>query len=74
MVFKLLGAADGRWRAVNGPHLIALVRMGARFERGKLVERPKGARRGDRRDRRVIMRDRRSTGFDDSSNAWRLMP
>jgi transposase-like protein len=41
MVFKLLEAAEGRWRAVNGPHLVALVRTGARFEKGKLVERPK---------------------------------
>jgi len=40
MVFKLLQAAEGRWRAVNGPHLVALVRAGARFERGKLIERP----------------------------------
>ena len=39
MVFKLLEAAEGRWRAVNGPHLVALVRAGASFERGKLVER-----------------------------------
>ncbi|WP_441947235.1 transposase [Nocardia sp. 2TAF39] len=28
-----------RWRAVNGAHLVALVRAGARFERGLLVER-----------------------------------
>jgi putative transposase len=41
MVFKLLEAAEGRWRAVNGPHLVALVRAGARFKNGKLVERPK---------------------------------
>jgi putative transposase len=40
MVFKLLQAAQGRWRAVNGPHLVALVRAGARFEKGKLIERP----------------------------------
>jgi transposase-like protein len=40
MVFRLLEAAQGRWRAVNGPHLVALVRAGARFERGRLVERP----------------------------------
>jgi len=39
MVFKLLQAAEGRWRAVNGPHLVALVRAGARFENGKLIER-----------------------------------
>ena len=29
-----------RWRAVNAPHPVALVRAGARFERGRLVERP----------------------------------
>jgi putative transposase len=40
MVFKLLQAAEGRWRAVNGPHLVALVRAGARFKAGKLIERP----------------------------------
>jgi putative transposase len=41
MVFKLLEAAEGRWRAVNCPHLVALVRAGARFDKGRLVERPK---------------------------------
>jgi putative transposase len=40
MVFKLIGSAQARWRAVNAPHLVALVRAGARFERGQLVERP----------------------------------
>jgi len=40
MVCKLLQAAEGRWRAVNGPHLVALVRAGARFQAGKLIERP----------------------------------
>jgi putative transposase len=44
MVFKLLQAAQGRWRAVNAAHLVALIRAGARFERGKLIERPKEAR------------------------------
>jgi hypothetical protein len=43
MVFELLQAAEQRWRAVNGPHLVALVRAGARFEKGKLIERPKEA-------------------------------
>ena len=43
MVFKLLEAAEQRWRAVNGPHLVALVRAGARFEKGRLVERSKEA-------------------------------
>ena len=40
MAFKLLQAAQARWRAVNAPHLVALVRAGARFEKGKLIERP----------------------------------
>lgn len=40
MAFKLIEAAQHRWRAVNAPHLVALVRAGVRFERGKLVERP----------------------------------
>ena len=40
MAFKLIEAAQDRWRAVNGPHLVALVRAGATFEAGKLVERP----------------------------------
>lgn len=40
MAFKLIESAQARWRAVNAPHLVALVRAGARFERGKLVERP----------------------------------
>jgi putative transposase len=39
MVFKLVESAQHRWRAVNAPHLVALVRAGARFERGRLVER-----------------------------------
>ncbi len=60
MVFKLLQAAEGRWRAVNGPHLVALVRAGAQFEAGKLIELPdktprQGGRPGRHQGRRVIM-------------------
>ena len=40
MAFKLIESAQARWRAVNAPHLVALVRAGARFENGQLVERP----------------------------------
>jgi putative transposase len=39
MVFKLAESAQARWRAIIAPHLVALVRNGARFERGILVER-----------------------------------
>jgi putative transposase len=31
--------------AVNAPHLVALIRAGARFENGKLVERRRRVRR-----------------------------
>jgi transposase-like protein len=40
MAYKLIEAAQSRWRAVNAPHLVALVRAGAKFVNGKLVERP----------------------------------
>jgi hypothetical protein len=40
MAFKLIESAQDRWRAVNAPHLVALVRAGATFTGGKLVERP----------------------------------
>jgi len=40
MAFKLIEAAQDRWRAVNAPHLVALVRAGATFINGHLVERP----------------------------------
>ena len=39
MAFKLIESAQTRWRAVNAPHLVALVRAGATFKNGALVER-----------------------------------
>jgi len=40
MAFKLIESAQRRWRMVNAPHLVALVRAGTSFVNGKLVERP----------------------------------
>jgi transposase-like protein len=40
MAYKLIEAAQARWRTVNAPHLVALVRAGAQFHNGKLIERP----------------------------------
>jgi hypothetical protein len=40
MAFKLIEPAQTRWRAVNAPHLVALVRRGAVFKNGKLAEQP----------------------------------
>lgn len=34
MASKLIEAAEQRWRSVNAPHLVALVRAGARFDKG----------------------------------------
>ncbi len=40
MAYKLIDAAQARWRKVNAPELVALVRAGAAFHKGKLLERP----------------------------------
>ena len=40
MAYKLIESAQRRWRSVNAPQLVALVRAGAVFVNGKLVERP----------------------------------
>ncbi len=40
MTYKLIIAAQDRWRAINGPHLAALVRAGATFKKGVLIENP----------------------------------
>jgi transposase-like protein len=39
MAYKLLDAAQARWRCVNAPHLVALVRAGATFVDGFIIER-----------------------------------
>ena len=39
--------SQARWRALNAPHLVALVRAGAWFEKGTLVERPDEKPGGD---------------------------
>jgi transposase-like protein len=40
MAFKLIESAQTRWRAVNAPQLVPLVRAGAAFVNGVLAERP----------------------------------
>jgi transposase-like protein len=47
MVYKLIDAAQIRWRAVHAPHLVALVRAGATFHKGKLLERPTDVTRSE---------------------------
>jgi hypothetical protein len=38
MIYKLLEAAERRWRRLNGSHLVALVSAGTSFVNGELVE------------------------------------
>jgi hypothetical protein len=40
MAFKLIESAQDRWRAVNGSHLVALVRAGATFRKGGTGREP----------------------------------
>ena len=47
MAFKLIESAQTRWRAVNAHQLVALVRAGAVFKNGKLIERPCESQGGD---------------------------
>lgn len=47
MAFKRIEPAQLRWRDVNSAHLVALVRAGATFENGVLVERPDESTSGD---------------------------
>jgi hypothetical protein len=62
MAFKLIEAAQARWRMVNAPHLVALVRAGVPFteRQTRRTTRPIG----HPTERRLI---NPSTGFDNSS-------
>jgi transposase-like protein len=44
MAFKLIEAAQDRWRAVNAPHLTALVRAGAASNAGSSSSAPRSSR------------------------------
>jgi putative transposase len=41
MAYKLIESAQARWRKVNAPELVALVRAEALFQKGTLLERPR---------------------------------
>ena len=51
MAFKLIEAAQDRWRAINGPHLVALVRAGATFHKGVIIENQPQERKAPRDQR-----------------------
>jgi putative transposase len=58
MAFKLVEAAQARWRAVNAPYLVALVRAGARFANATWSNDPTN------QEARLKQRDTQSTGLD----------
>jgi hypothetical protein len=39
MIYKLMEAAERRWKKLTGAHLVALTRAGARFENGEILYR-----------------------------------
>jgi len=47
MAFTQITSAQTRWRARTAPHLVALVRAGALFKRGRLSERSDESGGGD---------------------------
>jgi hypothetical protein len=49
MAYKLIESAQTQWRAVNAPHLVALVRAGVKFEKGGDGRAIRGEERGGRR-------------------------
>ena len=69
MAFKLIESAQTRWRCVNAPHLVPLVRAGATFVNGKLVERP--INQDHQGGGHTRLEPRGSTGLDDCSGANR---
>jgi hypothetical protein len=56
MAYKLIEAAQSRWRAVNAPHLVALVRAGKVRER-QTRRTPRRTYQGGRRVKILIHRD-----------------
>ena len=70
MAFKLIESAQDRWRAVNGPHLVALVRAGADLQERRYLSKQPDRGSG----RRVIIEQTRSTTLDYSlSGVWRYL-
>ena len=64
MVFKLIEAASERWRYIDSPHLVALVRTGVKSEKGVLVEWPDET---EMKDAAMIKQDTPFTTLDRSS-------
>jgi hypothetical protein len=77
VAYKLIEAAKARWRKVNAPELVALVRAGAAFHKGKLLERPTDITPDpmppdDETAGSEVASNHQSTGFDNSSlDTWK---
>jgi hypothetical protein len=60
MAFKLIEAAETRWKSVNAPQPVALVRAGAKFENGTELS-PSSADSSQRTEKRLRAQERRLT-------------
>jgi hypothetical protein len=69
MAFKLLDSARARWRALTARHLVALVRAGARFEKGEAGYRvrTRSAVRSSRRCLKCARREAYRAGWHPSA-------
>ena len=69
MAYKLIDAAQARWRAVNAPHLVALVRAGASSTKANCSNDPSTSHPPNRADqpKRRSPETTPSTGLDNIS-------
>lgn len=80
MAYKLIDAAQARWRAVNAPQLVALAHAGAVFHKGKLLQRPTDITPPEPADDTAattgseVARTPRSTGIDNFSQDVGVAP
>src|SRR5215211_3369465 len=70
MAFKFIESAQQRWRAMNAPQLVALVR-GRRHIHQRQARRTTRRARSTKRSPENGVKTRRSTGLDYSSRNWR---
>jgi hypothetical protein len=53
MAYRLIDAAQARWRAVNAPHLVALVRAGGPSTKANCLNAPSKSRPPNPPNRRL---------------------
>lgn len=64
MPYKLIDAAQARWRTVKVPHSVALVRAGAAFCKGNCLNDPPTSRRYQHRVKQIQPERRSPETYD----------